>query len=136
MTAEYERILPREEWHRLAHTDIQAVRQYVNPDDMEVCVVENALGDIIACWAVIRIVHLEGVWIHPDYRFRPSIARKLLKSTLAMARRWSPRWIMSAARKDDDHTKRLLVKHLGAIAVDMDPYVLSLDDERVERLCQ
>lgn len=128
-----ERILPAAEWPRLAHTDIHAMLPFLNPADIDIVVIEDG-ADIVACWAVVRVVHLEGVWIHPAYRHKGSVARRLIRATWNVAKRLAPRWVMTAAREDDSITKRLLVKHLGAVQVPMTPYLVGLDG--MERICQ
>lgn len=118
------RILPPEEWHRLAHTDMPTVLPYVEPEDIRVVVVES--GDVVVgCWAVLRVVHLEGVWIHPTYRGKGSVARRLLTATLTVARQWTSRWAMTGANSDD--VRHLLVKHLGARQVPMDTFVIPME---------
>lgn len=117
------RILPREEWARLAGLGVDAMLPLMPPDDVQIVVVEHH-GRIVACWSVLRIVHLEGVWIDPAFRGRPSIARRLLTATLDAARSWGTRWAMTGAT--DDGVRRLLERHLSATKVPMDTYTVPL----------
>lgn len=71
------RVLPPAEWPRLAGTELETVWPQLPRDAAVVLVVED--GDaIIACWALITVRHVEGVWIAPEHRGRASVARRLL----------------------------------------------------------
>ena len=41
-------------------------------------VVEDGDGTVVGCWAVLAVLHAEGIWIHPDHRQKGSVARRLL----------------------------------------------------------
>lgn len=71
------RILPRGEWHRLAGTELESALEVLQHEDAHITVVEDD-GKIVGCWAAVRYVHLEGIWVHPDYRKRGSVIRRLL----------------------------------------------------------
>lgn len=118
------RILPPAEWHRLAHTDLPKALPHLSADQMDVVVVED--GDrIVACWGVLRVTHLEGAWVDPAYRGKPSVARRLLLATMSVARRSAPRWVMTAAQTDD--VRRLIEKHLRGVHVPGDMYVVPME---------
>lgn len=122
------RLLPPEEWGKLAGRDIAALFPLVAADDLQVVVVED--GDrIVACWAAVRIVHFEGVWIDPAYRHRPSVIKRLVRETFTAARRWADKWAMTAAADED--VRRLITKHLGGVAVPSDQYIVPLSGEHV-----
>lgn len=71
------RILPRDEWPKLAGTELETALEVLQHEEAHIIVVED--GDrIVGCWAAVRYVHLEGVWVHPDYRRRGSVIRRLL----------------------------------------------------------
>lgn len=115
------RSLQPSEWHRLS-TDYAAVLPHVQPSDVEIVVVED--GDrIVASWAVMRIVHLEGLWIDPDYRGRVSVARRLYRATMAAVQRWTTGWAMTGA---DTDTVRAMLATVGAVHVPMDVYVMPI----------
>lgn len=118
------RILPQDEWHRLSGTDLPKALPYVKPEDAQIVVVEHD-GEIVGAWGVLRIVHLEGVWIAPAYRGRGSVARRLLAATLKAAQAWAGSWAMTGA--DTDDVRRLIEKHLKGVKVPMDTYVVSLE---------
>jgi hypothetical protein len=72
------RLLPREEWDRLAGTDLETLAPQLDPEHTRIVVVEGPDG-LAACWAATRFVHLEGVWIAPQHRKSPGVVRKLLR---------------------------------------------------------
>lgn len=77
------RELPRAEWSRLTGTELESVTPFLHQDSTRVLVVEVE-GQIVGCWALMTVLHVEGIWIHPTYRRAGSVARRLL-STM---RRW------------------------------------------------
>ena len=117
------RILEPTEWARVP-TDLASLLPHVVPSDAQVVVVEDE-GRIVASWAVLRVVHLEGLWIDPAYRGRVSVARRLYEATLSAARRWTSGWAMTGATTDD---VRALLTHAGAQHLPMDSYVMPLKD--------
>jgi hypothetical protein len=118
------RILPPEEWHRLDRTGMCDALRYVEPADVQVVVVERD-GEIVGAWSVLRIVHLEGVWIAPAYRSKGSVAGRLLRATFEAARRWAPRWVMTGSTSPD--VSGLLTKHLRAVHIPMDTYIVPME---------
>lgn len=119
------RILPPEEWVRLAETDIPSILPYTRAEDVQIVVVEDK-DRIVGAWAVLRVVHLEGVWIAPEYRKRGTVAARLLAATMKVARQWAGRWAMTAAETDD--IRRLIEKHLGGVRVPGDIYVVPMEE--------
>lgn len=95
------RLLPPEEWARLTGTELEAVLPYLKADqDAHVIVVEE--GDqLIGCWAVVRLWHAEGIWIHPDHRGKAGVARRLLASLAALGRSLRAPGVITAAVTDD-----------------------------------
>lgn len=71
------RILPAEEWSKIAHTDLGAVVMHVNPEAVTVIVAEDAQGVIAGCWALVNFMHLEGMWVDPDHRGKGVVLRHL-----------------------------------------------------------
>jgi GNAT superfamily N-acetyltransferase len=58
------RILPHDEWHRLAGTEAEGVPF---PDGSLPVVVERD-GQIVACHVLMPFWHVECLWVHPDFR--------------------------------------------------------------------
>lgn len=120
-----DRILPQSEWSKLDGTEIGRAIPYMNPNDMFIVVVED--GDrIVATWSALRVVQLEGVWIHPDYRKRVSVVRRLLSRTMAIARSMAPHWAFTGAETPE--VADLLTKHLGAVKYPADQYLIPLSE--------
>jgi hypothetical protein len=117
------RILPRDEWALLDGTDIAKALPYHNPEDVQVVVVERE-SQIVGAWAVLRVVQLEGVWIAPEYRKKGSVAKRLLDRTMAVARSLAPHFVFTGAQ--DAEVAHLLTKHLNAVKLPMDSYVIPL----------
>ena len=121
------RILPREEWHRL---DAEAVALFetMNPEDVAVVVVEE--GDaIVARLGVLRVPHLESLWVAPQKVGNAGVARALIRCAGEKAAEWSPNW--AAAYADRDDIRALLVR-LGGRYVPVDTYVIPLRREEEE----
>lgn len=75
------RVLPVAEWPRLAGTELESVWPTLpHTSDVQIVVVEDAAGAIVGCWAALRVIHVEGVWIAPAYRQRTSVARRLWRT--------------------------------------------------------
>lgn len=119
------RVLPPEEWHRLAGSAFDDVIRLVSPDDVRIVVVEDE-GRIVGHWAAWRMTHLEGAWVDPAYQKRASVARRLRAATMTEARHWGSEWAMTAACTDD--VRRLITKHLKGVAVPGDLYLVRLEE--------
>ena len=72
-----DRVLPYEEWPKLAGTPLGDVIGQLNPATTAILVVEDEQGQIVGCWAACTVVHAEGAWIAPSYRKRPSVTVRL-----------------------------------------------------------
>jgi hypothetical protein len=103
-------------------SDIASALPYHRPEDVNVIVVEDE-GRIVAQWAVLRVVQLEGVWIDPAYR-KTTVAGRLLKATMTVARSFAPYMAFTGSTSDD--VTDLLTDHLGAVRLPMEPYVIPL----------
>lgn len=70
------RILPREEWPRLAGTLLGETWPLL-PDETRIVVVERD-GAIVGCSALFPRWHQEGTWIAESARGNPAVGRHLL----------------------------------------------------------
>ena len=122
------RILPRDEWSRLAHTELGGLD--LGTLDAKVIVVEDDAGEIVGCWSAFNVLHVEGVWIAPAYRGKTTVARRLWQGMLRLVRSHGARavWTGSAS----EMVTRLL-EHHGAVPVAMQSFVLSVGEPTVER---
>lgn len=116
------RSLPRADWPRLIGTELERAVPYL-PEDAEVLVVEDAAGAIVGCWAVIRYVHVEGLWIHPDHRKRGRVGAHLWRAMVEAARALGAGAVLTGAI--DDQVRRLIA-HAGGTKLPGDCYVLPL----------
>jgi N-acetylglutamate synthase-like GNAT family acetyltransferase len=117
------RTLPRAEWSRLVGTELETVAPLL-PEAAEVVIVE-ADNQLVACWAVYPLIHVEGVWIHPDHRGKGSAARRLLRGMRTTAQRMGARAVSTAACTPEIAT---LLDKLGAVRLDGAHYALNVED--------
>lgn len=78
-----DRILPPEEWGKVAHLAIGDALPHLDPRWTSIAVVEDEQGQIIGCWAAVLMVHAEGVWIDPAHR-KSSVALRLWRRMKAI----------------------------------------------------
>lgn len=114
------RVLPRDEYHRLAGTELESVAPTL-PDGCQVLVVEDG-GDIVACWALLRVLHVEGAWVAASHRTVAS--RHLLRGMADLVADAGGAAVLTGSRSP--RVTRLL-RGLGATKLDFDTYVLSLE---------
>lgn len=94
------RILPAAEWGRLDGTELAGMVGQVDPARVTVHVVEHH-GAIVGCWAVLTMVHVEGLWIAPEHRRRGVVGRRLWDALCAHAAREGVTSVLTAAAKPD-----------------------------------
>jgi hypothetical protein len=102
------RILPPEEWSRLMGVDVAApVLRYADPSQVTVVVVEDDAGKIVGCLPVLRISHLEGLWVRPGHRNGTAL-RTLLRAALEAVRGNGDSWALCGVCDGDDLMAGLL----------------------------
>lgn len=70
------RFLTRVEWPRLVGTEAEHLWPTLDPQTARVLVVED--GDrIVGVTVLMSVLHADCVWIHPDYRTKVSVWRRL-----------------------------------------------------------
>jgi len=80
------RQLPPEEYDRLADLPFAARYGVPDPRYAAILVAETPDGTIVGVWAALTTVHLDGLWVAPDYRRATAVAAKLLRGMKAMLR--------------------------------------------------
>jgi hypothetical protein len=67
------------EFYLVEHLEPFASGGLPNPDLNRIIVAEagGPGGEIVAFWMLATQVHVEPLWIHPDYQKRPGVARRL-----------------------------------------------------------
>ena len=81
------RILPPAEWSRLTGTDMDEIARRLPATCGAQILVVEAHDQIVATWALIPMMHAEGLWIHPQYRRRFGVVARLLRGMRALAQR-------------------------------------------------
>lgn len=79
------RVLPPDEWPRLAGTDLETVWPNLDPQQACVVVVEHE-HQIVACVSVLRQIVLECLWVAPAYRAKATLAWRVLQRALQVGR--------------------------------------------------
>lgn len=114
------RLLPREEWHKLSGTELSAAWPLLT-DGAQVIVVEED-DAIVGCWALIPVIHAEGLFIAPGHRKRVAVARRLWDAMrLTATRTFKVDAVMTGACSDD---VRKLLEHVGATKLAGDHYTV------------
>jgi hypothetical protein len=119
------RVLPPAEWPGLVGTELEVVWPHMRPQD-SVVVVEDR-GDIVGCWALLTVKHVEGLWIAPAHRGRSSVGRRLLAGMGALVGPSTP--VFTAALTDD---VRQLLSRIGT-RLPGDHYVLNFGGMRCQQ---
>lgn len=70
------RFLKPAEWPRLAGTEAEKLWPTLDPQTARVLVVEDGIR-IVGVTVLMSVLHADCVWIHPDYRTRVSVWRRL-----------------------------------------------------------
>ena len=113
------RILPEWERDRLSvETGVPHVFSFVPPRDVQVVVVEDG-GEIVGTVAVLRMTHLEGLWISPERRANPGLVRHLLRTALEAAK--PAEWIVAGVPGDE---MKGILKRMGAHPVSAEMFLL------------
>ncbi len=118
------RVLPESEWSRLPQEWSPTV-PHLQPTETQIVVVEDG-EQIVACWGVLRLVHLEGLWIDPAYRTKPGVAVRLYRGAMRAVRSMAKGWVLTGASDDD---VRGLLDRAGAVRLPMDVYVMPVTGE-------
>lgn len=119
------RQLPSDEWDRLAGTELDAVWARLDPDWATVLVVE-ADGQIVGCWALLTIRHVEGLWIHPAHRGKGRVAARLWAGMRRLVQQTGSDAVVTAAMSGDVEA---LLRHQGATPLPGSHWVLSMKEQ-------
>ena len=94
------RVLPPEEWERLAETDAGQLALVLNQETATVIGVERD-GVLVGCAAVYPALHVDGLWIAETERKRTSIARRLWAAIRGEMTRRGTRGAVAGAVSDE-----------------------------------
>lgn len=117
------RILPPEEWARIAHTDLGPVVMAVNPDAVTVVVAEDEQGAIAGCWALINFAHLEGMWVDPAHRRKGVVLKRMWNTICDVA---AERGLGSVLTGSVDPSVTAWIEHRGGEKLPFESFVLPL----------
>lgn len=82
------RVLDPEEWEsKLKGTEAEELWPSLDPAMSEVLVVEDG-AKVAGAWVLIKTVHAECIWVHPDYRGTFGVAKRLMRGMREIASRW------------------------------------------------
>jgi hypothetical protein len=107
------RLLPPEDWARLAGTELGPVVGCLDPTQTVVIVVEDDAGAIVGCWALYSQWHAEGVWVAPGHRGKVAVARHLIDGLMVSARGLGAKAVWTAALTPE--IERLVRRHLRGV---------------------
>ncbi len=118
------RVLPVDEWHRLAGTEIDQAWSTL-PESACVVVVEDE-GRLVGCHVLMSVVHAECLWIHPDHRTKSSAARRLWSAVQkTLVEHFGATAFVTAAIDD---RVRGLIAHVGGVQLPGEAYVVTLKE--------
>jgi ribosomal protein S18 acetylase RimI-like enzyme len=90
------RILPHDEWQRIAWTEAAPAWASLDPARNTVIVTEDD-GVIVGCVVLMQTLHAEFLWIAPEHRGRTAVARRLLSRLVTEAKAWGARTVLGSA---------------------------------------
>jgi len=117
------RVLPPEEWAAKLQGTALAQAIY-DPDNAFVIVVEDAEGQVVACWSAVNTVHVEGIWIHPDHRRRVAVGRALLTAMFEELRSLSVGEVITNA---DTPEVEAMLRTIGATPLPGSSWLLKVE---------
>lgn len=117
------RELPRAEWDRLEGLEMGALVPAL-PADTRMVIVEDGDGAIVGTWAVIRYVHVEGLWIAPPHQKRGRVGAYLLEGMRRIARSWGASAVLTGCMSDEVET---LLEHVGGMKLPGDQWAFPVE---------
>ena len=114
------RLLPPEEWHKLAGTEPGKIIHVINKESSNIMVVEKD-DTIVGSWSLIPYYHAECVWIREDFRNSAVVARRLITGMEQMANALGISSVITASTN-----KRVdrLIRHLKSKKLPGQHYVI------------
>ena len=120
------RVLPPDEWDRLAGTELGELLDLLCPDNARVVVVEDG-PDIVGRWVATPVWHVEGVWISPKHRGKTSVARRLWAAMSRVMQSVGARAAWTGAENDEIAG---LMEKRGAVRVPFAVFSLPFQEKR------
>ena len=107
-------------WPMLNGTELETVYPHLDPARAKVLVVEDE-GRIVACWSLLQVYHVEGVWIAPEHRKRGKVALRLLEGMRTLCQGLGIARVVTGACTDD---VKALIRHLRGVKLDGESFVI------------
>lgn len=104
------RLLPPEEWSKLADTPLSVLVGQAPPAAVKVLVVEDDDGQLLGCWTLTTVLHAEGVWVRDDARRRGGVHRRLLHGMQELVAQMGANGVWTGA---DSEEVAALIMRLG-----------------------
>jgi len=117
------RTLPMDEWAKIERTDLAGLMRYANADDIRVAVVEDG-GKIVGHCVVVKITHLEGLWMDQEHK-NGGVTSALLKQVVKTSRELANETVIAGAADGDEQMYSLLVR-LGASRLPLSFFALGI----------
>lgn len=117
------RVLPVEEWPRLAETTFGPVLGALRPEACEILVVEDG-ARIVGCWALLTVLHVEGVWVADEERRRGAVQRRLLHGMRALVAQHGSSSVWTGAVTPEVEG---IIQRLGGEPIPFPSYLLPFD---------
>lgn len=119
------RLLSHSEWPTVPGPFLPSVLTDVSPDGCQVFGVEKG-GEVVGTVAVMTVVHLEGLWVHPEHR-GPGIVRSLMEAAARAAKETTRHgWVFACIGSEE---MAGYVERSGGTEVPVVLYVLPLGKE-------
>lgn len=115
------RILPREEWSKLAVTGLHSLLPDFREEDCKPIVIEEN-GEIVGTITVLRTVHLESIWIRPGSR--AGVTRSLIREAIKEARKWGRIALAQSCRENVIS----ILRRMKTRRLDVETYILPLEN--------
>jgi len=115
------RILPSDEWPKLAGLDIAELLPHLPADSATVIVVEDDAGKIVETWSMLQVTHLEGFWVDPEHAKKAGVVRALIRTAMEFAGSLGLKWMSTGANTESIAT---YIRRLGGLKVPAEVYTL------------
>jgi hypothetical protein len=128
------RQLPPEEWPRLLAFEPFTSTGLPSPDHWRVIVAERA-GVIVAFNCLFEAIHMEPLWVAPEYRGRPhefyELLTRLWGATKSVLQDAQVPYVFACVNDESLPRVHDFVRHLGYIPADGKLYVVPIDGVRL-----
>lgn len=119
------RVLRQEEWSRIAETGLDvALWSALEAGPTQIVIVEDAAGQIVACWGTFAVRHVEGFWVRADHQKRGGTLRRLFVGMRALLKTLGTQAVVTQA---ETPAIASLLQAAGATRVPGESFQLPVD---------